>query len=185
MIKSPQHENSITIAVVGHSPKDIGGYCENNPTRLWVRNSLYDVLLDIKNEYNKKNIAIRMANSVTQGVCVEAAIVAMALTIPVDCYIVKGLEYQSRKWRKKTRDSWLKLINSLMDTGGTLDISSKTSDGRDNLILDKADLGISVLNSGIYSGSTLCVTRLMENIMPVTIISPDTQMVYYGKIDNR
>ena len=78
------NERIVTLGVIGPSPKYIGGYSRSNPTRLWVRNSLYDVFLDIKNEIEEDGCQIRLANPLTQGVGVEAAMVALSLHIPVD-----------------------------------------------------------------------------------------------------
>ena len=172
---------TIVLAVVGPPPKYIGGYSRSSPTRLWIRNSLYDVLLDIQNDIKSRGDILRLSSPLSQGVCLEAAMVAVALNIPVDCYVVRGLDFQSKGWKKETRARWLEVINMILNAGGTVDTTSKTSADRNLLMIDNCDIGISVLNANSNTtGTTFCLTKEMEKVMPVTIISLDTQSVFYG-----
>lgn len=174
--------NSKILAVTGHRPPAIGGYNNRNPKRLWVKNSLYQVINKIRLEYLDEGFTLEMNCGMAQGVELDSAEVALSLNMPVHMKIVKSLEYQSSKWPKDSSTRWINVVQRVLASGGSLDESFESFHERNKGVVEGADVGLSVINSFVRSGGTFYTTELLKSKGVLTsIISPDNETIRYLK----
>ena len=167
--------NIIThVGITGHRPPGIGGYKQPNHTTKFVRNALYQVLLDMKN--NPQSVNLRMVNGMAQGVDTIAAEVALSLHIPVDMKIVNDPGYQSCRWPSKIQKDWMSLIDKLVKDGGTVQEVKGDYFTRDRVIVNASNIAIVVMNSYCNKGGTYYTrNRLVESDTPYVHIYPDLE----------
>jgi len=163
----------LKVCVTGHRPAKIGGYDEENPTRVWVKNALKEVVETLKPNYAYSGMAL--------GVDQDFAVVCIEAGIPFDA--VLPFQAQEAKWPEASQFMYWRLIKQARTKHVVCDpgYAAWKLQRRNEWLVDAIDddgIVIAVWD-GSQSGTANCVRYAHQSDRRVVRINPVTKEIIY------
>jgi uncharacterized phage-like protein YoqJ len=155
------------IMITGHRPNRLGGYNENNPIAINIKNTLVLKIAELQSVHSD----LEFITGLAQGVDTWFADIGIDNDIPIHAYL--PFTGQQSKWPMPAQDRYLKLLKKCKSSNF---ISPKASRqaylDRNDAMVNACDMAIAVWD-GSPSGTGYTVRKLQQTGKKVIIIHPD------------
>ena len=163
----------LKVCVTGHRPQKIGGYDEDNPTRVWVKEALKGVVNTLRPNYAFTGMALGVDQDFAE-VCINAG-------IPFEA--VLPFRQQESKWPQESQFVYWKLIKKARKQVTVCDpgYAAWKLQRRNEWLVDAVgDDGVVVaVWDGSTSGTANCVRYAHRSGIRVVRINPVTKEIIY------
>jgi len=162
----------LKVCVTGHRPGKIGGYDADNPTRVWVKNALAEVLEKLRPNYAFSGMAL--------GVDQDFAQICFDKGIPFEA--VLPFRQQETKWPQAAQFVYWALLKKARKQVIVCDpgYAAWKLQRRNEHLVDATDDGVVIaVWDGSNSGTANCVRYAQQCGVRVVRINPATKEIIY------
>jgi uncharacterized phage-like protein YoqJ len=161
-------KQTIRIAATGHRPNRLGGYCADNPVRLFIRKELKKILECYKERYDR----VIGIHGLALGFDTDFANTCLELKIPYEAYA--PFKDQDSKWFAQSQEEYRFLVNNadkfIIVSEGSY--SPAKMHERNKVMVDKCDLLISCWNGDESGGTWNCIKYAEKKGVRIININP-------------
>jgi len=161
------------IAFTGHRPNKLGGYDDNSPKRIALRQEIQETLQRAVVKYGNTHEIIVISGGAL-GVDQDAARVAYQMNIPF--IVAQPCKNHESKWPKESQIKYKKMIELahevvLVSDGTYPELGAKCMQDRNIWMVDHCDALIAVWD-GTSGGTANCVGYAKRVGKPIVYIDP-------------
>ena len=162
------------IAFTGHRPNKLGGYDDNSPKRLALRQQIEETLQRAVVKYGTTHQIIVISGGAL-GVDQDAARVAYKMNIPF--VVAQPCKNHESKWPKESQIKYNKMLELaiqvvLVSDGTYTELGAKCMQDRNIWMVDNCDALIAVWD-GTSGGTANCVQYAQKVGKPIVFINPN------------
>lgn len=162
------------IAFTGHRPNKLGGYDDNSPKRLALRQQIEETLQRAVVKYGTTHQIIVISGGAL-GVDQDAARVAYKMNIPF--VVAQPCKNHESKWPKESQIKYNKMLELaaqvvLVSNGTYPELGAKCMQDRNIWMVDHCDALIAVWD-GTSGGTANCVQYAQKVGKPIVFINPN------------
>ena len=156
------------VMITGHRPDRLGGYNEQNPVALRIKDELSKQFIQLLDAHPN----LELITGLAQGVDTWWAELGLKNQVPVHAYL--PFTGQQSKWPRPAQDRYFGLLAKCKSSKFISPVASKQAflERNDAMIRD-CDMAIAVWDGSTDSGTGYTVRRLRQADRKVIVLHPD------------